>query len=236
MVKKSTIVLCVGVLIVSMLTTTAQAARSITAKDLVHVVTVQKENLVTKEPDLSIQVVGDTDRTLATLEEVFARTEAQDMLLPDYFGEVAKEELVHLLPEDFDLAKLVLQELVTCSALNYSPEFGNVTVDIEFATSYLPGQMVVAMAGVPYVPETLPADADGGAAATEAPAALLPGIITPVDTADTQPPSIEWHAVQAAATHDGLSVTFSREMLEKLSQQETFMLGVLSEWPYHAPK
>lgn len=237
MFKKCAIVLCVGVLTTgTLMATTAQAARSITTKDLVHVVTVQKEKQVTKEPDLSIQIVVDTDKTLATLEEVFARTEAQDMLLPDFFGETAKEEMLPLLPEGFDLAKLVLQEMVTCSAMHYDPEFGGVSVDIAFATSFLPGQTVVAMAGITRQPDQLLEAADGSGVVAKAPDTVLLGENTLPGTPGTEQEMIEWHAMKATAQQDGLLVTFSQELLEQLSQQEDFMLGVLSEWPYTAPK
>ncbi len=233
--KKIIAMLLAGLLVVGVTAaTTAWAANSITTKNLAHVTTIHAENAIEGIVDLSIAVVEDTELARVTLEQLLARTEATaDMPLTDFFGEIAKLELILELPEGYDLSQLSMQELVTCSAVNYNPEFGSVTVDISFATVYKPSQTVAVMVGVVKPPEVLAEDGTAPVEtlppATQPPATVDPATgALPADAVAAELDQLEWHALKATVERGGLSITFPMEVLEALAHQKDFLLGVLS--------
>ncbi len=136
--------------------------------------------------------------TQAELSAIYAFSVENQRPVIDYFGDDIKAAAGLLLPEGFDMDTLAMNELVPLMINGYEEAYGDMTVYLEFATQYQPGQPLVALVGV----------------------------VTGVDEQGQQ--IVEWVPLQAEATEDGLvKVDFPSDLIMKIQQGDA-MLAVLS--------
>ncbi len=144
--KKLIALVLVTVLALSL--ATAYAVPSKTTNDLTKVVGFEATGEKPAD-DFAIIIVEDSEAAKAELKKIIEFV--KDGKAPaEYFPK-------ELLPEDAD--KLELNEFVGIEVLNYKPEYGDVTVELEFGTEYKAGQKVYPLVSIDGVWSVAPGEA-----------------------------------------------------------------------------
>lgn len=90
-----------------------------------------------------------TDLSLAQEMEVYriGTHIAEGGLILDYFPEERKDEALLMLPDDIDEKELVVYDIIALMDENYKDTYGDVSVEIQFGTTYDTEKAMVVLAG-----------------------------------------------------------------------------------------
>lgn len=119
-----------------------------TADDLTQIGVVETTTGVAIDPSFTIAVTDPTEAITAQVDSMRAVVEAEQPLLT-YFPEEVQQQVVAVMPADFDVNAAVAYELVPVTVANYDEAYGDVAAEFTFATAFPEGTQVVVLLGMP---------------------------------------------------------------------------------------
>lgn len=189
---KRTIVSLLLVLIVLVTGVCACAEQAVPSVIVSQVIVPKGETTVPVDSGFIVALTVLQEETVEkqVFDEIVAVAQNENETVSSYFGEEVMTNAAVYLPEDLDVATLVMDEFFVLTEENYKAEYGDVTATFEFVTPYEDGTVLVAMVGV------LP-DENAGEDA-----------------------EIEWVPFEAVASEGKVQVSFTQEILETLKVQK----------------
>ncbi len=124
------------------------AVPSKTTEDMAATVSVASTTGVAVAAEFVVTTVEETEDATAELKAIADFTASKNVAPIQYFAEEVKAEAAALLPEGFDMDKLVMNEFAPLTVEKYDAAYGDVEVTMSFATKYTADQALVAMVGV----------------------------------------------------------------------------------------
>lgn len=149
--KKFLSMMLVAVLLISVAAFAQASSPSRSASDLTSVrpsTSTSSTAADTTAPEVTIATVAATPEFTAVLDDIQAFISTGDGPVVNFFGDDVKAKLAALLPAGFDLESLTVTELVPMSLAGAATADGELKVEMEFATEFKPGDVVVPIAGV----------------------------------------------------------------------------------------
>ena len=167
------------------------AVPSKTTQDMTKVTSVVSASGVPLGDDFAVELVQEAPAATQELAKV-AAVVSEGASPATYFAD-KEADIALLVPEDFDINVLELNEFSPLTAINYDASYGDVVVSFEFVTEYIDGQVVVAMLGI------VAGENDDGTAL------------------------VEWHALRAEVVDGLVQVHFTQDILALLNGAEAMI-------------
>ena len=167
------------------------AVPSKTTQDMTKVTSVVSASGVPLGDDFAVELVQEAPAATQELAKV-AAVVSEGASPATYFAD-KEADIALLVPEDFDINVLELNEFSPLTAINYDASYGDVVVSFEFVTEYIDGQVVVAMLGI------VVGENDDGTAL------------------------VEWYALRADVVDCLLQVHFTQDILALLNGAEAMI-------------
>ena len=143
-------VFAVLVCVMLCMSVSALAVPESTTQDAASVTDVETSTGVAVDGNFVIEITGEQAYATTELGVLAAFLQKNEVAPAEYFAqsEEVREEIIDLVPEDFDIDTLSLYEFAPLSSANYASDYGNVIATMTFATKYQPEQTLVAMVGI----------------------------------------------------------------------------------------
>jgi len=167
------------------------AVPSKTTQDMTKVTSVVSASGVPLGDDFAVELVQEAPAATQELAKV-AAVVSEGASPATYFAD-KEADIALLVPEDFDINVLELNEFSPLTAINYDASYGDVVVSFEFVTEYIDGQVVVAMLGI------VVGENDDGTAL------------------------VEWYALRAEVVDGLVQVHFTQDILALLNGAEAMI-------------
>jgi len=116
------------------------AVPSKTTQDMTKVTSVVSASGVPLGDDFAVELVQEAPAATQELAKV-AAVVSEGASPATYFAD-KEADIALLVPEDFDINVLELNEFSPLTAINYDASYGDVVVSFEFVTEYIDGQKV----------------------------------------------------------------------------------------------
>ena len=200
-------VFAVLVCVMLCMSVSALAVPESTTQDAASVTDVETSTGVAVDGNFVIEITGEQAYATTELGVLAAFLQKNEVAPAEYFAqsEEVREEIIDLVPEDFDIDTLSLYEFAPLSSANYASDYGNVIATMTFATKYQPEQTLVAMVG----------------------------IVTGVDEDGNQ--IVEWTALKAEAVENEedpemgyVRIYFPQELVPEI-ENDNAMIAILSD-------
>ncbi len=198
---KKRVVLALALVLALSAATTSAAVPSKTTSDMTRVVALVSANGAEISGGFALTIVKGGEEIAAEIDKIIDFVVNQGGSPIDCFGDAAALAVAALLPQDFDLSALELNEFVGVMAAGYDSASGDAIATFNFITKYAQGQALVALLGL-YSGEV---DGEGNSI-------------------------VEWVALHAEGQADGgVAITFPSDILVRLQAAPAAALAILSE-------
>lgn len=146
--KKLLSILLVVVLVLSVSSVAFASVPSKTTADLVKLIGVASSSGDTLPVKFVIPIPEQSTVANEELAAIAAYSQQSGVSLMSYFDQAVQDQIKVLLPEEFAVDKLTINEFLPITLVDYKTEYGDLVVTFTFATPYTDGQPIVAMVGI----------------------------------------------------------------------------------------
>ena len=192
--------------IVMMLTVCAFAESAKPSITISQIIAPSNNAAIAEDFVIKLVAVQEESQEKVVFDEIVEFVTVQNEPVANYFGEEVMTAAAEYLPEELDIATLVVDEFFQLTEENYEESYGEVTATFQFVTPYEDGTTLIAMVGV------LPKDATAEDQADAANAAA--------SEESTEESAMIWIPIPAVASEGLVQITFTEEVFAMLKENQ----------------
>ena len=192
--------------IVMMLTVCAFAESAKPSITISQIIAPSNNAAIAEDFVIKLVAVQEESQEKVVFDEIVEFVTVQNEPVANYFGEEVMTAAAEYLPEELDIATLVVDEFFQLTEENYEESYGEVTATFQFVTPYEDGTTLIAMVGV------LPKDATAEDLADAANAAA--------SEESTEESAMIWIPIPAVASEGLVQITFTEEVFAMLKENQ----------------